>query len=332
MLFATNRVLNEGPTPKQEDGSFALPRSISFALRDNQAEQSVYFCRRNQTNDYIEIGSTAFFRELKNAPCKQILIYIHGFNNLPEENIFPQAENLQTLFDMVLPETVLVVPLIWPCDDDIELILLDDYYDDQQAADDSAGAFARMFEKFMAWRETESTRNTPCTKWINILAHSMGNRVLRGTLDRAVRYFHPRGLPLLFRNTFMVAADVINETLEENHPGIHITESSRNVVVYYAADDLALRASKVANISMASRRLGHTGPERLDRVAKNVYALDCGDFNNDYDHPLGHTYFVQDPNGQPGLMFEHLVQCIQTGRVPLEDPLLRQQILSTRFW
>ena len=43
----------------------------------------------------MEIGSHAFFAELK-APdsAKQILLYIHGFNNTGEQEVFPRAELL----------------------------------------------------------------------------------------------------------------------------------------------------------------------------------------------------------------------------------------------
>jgi esterase/lipase superfamily enzyme len=333
MLFVTNRALNEGPTTYREDGSVNVPRSVSFNLQNNQAEQSVYFCRRNTPGDYTEVGSTVFFSELKASSYEQILLYIHGFNNLPEPSIFPRVDSLQRLFDApnaILNGKVLVVPLIWPCDNDLGLV--DDYFDDQIAADASAYAFTRMFEKFLHWRIAGSTLKDPCIKRINILAHSMGNRVLRGTLELAVRYFRPDGAPMIFRNIFMAAADVVNETLEPGQRGQYITDAARNVVVYYAADDLAMRASKVANISTTSRRLGHTGPQKIDRVSNNVYAFDCSDFNNDYQDRLGHTYFDRDRNNSPGLLFDHMSQCIATGRIPLENIAIRQQILNTRFW
>ena len=147
----------------------------------------------------------------------------------------------------------------------------------------------------------------------------MGNRVLREAFATTVQYFLPQGMPLIFRNIFMAAADVVNETLEPGQRGEHISPAARNIVVYYAADDLALRASKVANVGnrIASRRLGHTGPERMNKVNKNVYALDCDDFNTDYDR-VGHTYFATDRNDNPGAVFNHIWQCIDKGRVPAE--------------
>jgi esterase/lipase superfamily enzyme len=333
MLFVTNRVLNEGPTRLNSDGSFDVPRTISFAISNNQAEQSIYFCRRNVNSNYTEIGNQAFFNELKAAKVQQILLFLHGFNSLPEDSVFPKVEELQALFEQKAANFILIIPLIWPSDNDTGIVK--DYFDDQKAADASDMAFMRLFQKFLEWREDNSTLDDPCIKRINILAHSLGNRVLRGAFNRAVQYYQIQAVPLIFRNTFMAAADLVNNALEPGQEGQFIPQASRNVVVYHAADDLALRSSKVANgigNSITSPRLGHTGPEWIDKVAKNVYVLDCADFNNTYDFPLGHSYFDKDENGNPGLSFDHMWECIRTGRVPINPPLARFSILNSRFW
>ncbi len=83
---------------------------------------------------------------------------------------------------------VLVIPIIWPCENDLGVVK--DYWDDQKSADQSAFAFARMFQKFMAWRSSADSNpeDDPCLKRINVLAHSMGNRVLRETLSNWHKY------------------------------------------------------------------------------------------------------------------------------------------------
>lgn len=323
MLFITNRVISQSPKLK-------VGRKITFKIEDNQAQQSVYFCRRNKIDDYEEIGSENFFDELKNSAYNQVLLYLHGYSNLPEPAVFPRAEMLQWFFDQEKPNEVVVIPLIWPCDADKGMV--QDYFDDQIAADASGYAFARVFEKFIGWRDTADPLSEPCLKRINILAHSMGNRVLRSTFDNVVHYYRPGGVPLIFRNIFMAAPDIVNESLESG-AGRSICDAARNVVVYYASDDLALRASKVANLKneVASRRLGHTGPENIAKVAKNVYAVDCDDFNNQYD-TVGHTYFLQDTLAKPGLVFRHIWEAIRTGRVPMPTPESRALILTSLFF
>ena len=339
MLFVTNRVLEQGRTPLPTTGSdFRLARSVNFVLENNQAEQSFYCCRRTGAHGYTEIGSANLFDELKALKADQILFFIHGFSVLPEQ-AFEQAEKLQSLLDALhqvnqrgtgKSPKIAVIPLIWPCDNDFGRV--QDYYDDQKAADASGIAYMRLLQKFLDWREENSTLDNPCLKRVNVLAYSMGNRVLRGALQLSAKYYPQSGLSLLFRNVFMAAADVVNETLEPGHAGGVIPPMSRNVVVYYAADDLALRASKVANVSSAaSRRLGHTGPERIEKVPKNVYAIDCDDFNNEYDR-LGHTYFLADPQtGDAGLLLRHAWTCMRTGRVPVTSsavPQSRIEILN----
>lgn len=313
MLFVTNRALKE--SIRTEKG-----RKVDFDLENNEAAQSVYYCERAGGGDYTEIGSEPFMNRLKESKCRQVLFYLHGYSNLPEPDIFPRTEDLQAMCDGKKKNEVVVVPLIWPCDSDVGLVK--DYYDDQIAADGSALAFARVFGKFLGWREKNLEAEEPCMKRVNVLAHSMGNRVLRGALAAAQKYFLPKGLPLVFRNTFLVAADVVNESLEPGKEGASIPQTSRNVVVYYAADDLALRASKVANLanSVASRRLGHTGPEDMTKVPKNVFAVDCDEVNSKYDFPKGHSYFLD--NGErgakrkPGKVFEHIWATMTTGRPP----------------
>ncbi|MEO0768243.1 MAG: alpha/beta hydrolase [Cyanobacteria bacterium J06649_4] len=342
MLFVTNRVLEQGLTPLPTTGEeFRLARSVNFVLENNQAEQSFYCCRRTGPYGYTEIGSANFFDEIKALKVDQILFFIHGYSTLPEQ-AFEQAERLQQLLDSlqlasvrdaVKSPKIAVIPLVWPCDNDFGRV--QDYFDDQKAADASGLAYMRLMQKFLDWRVENSTLENPCLKRVNVLAYSMGNRVLRGALSLSAKYYPQSGLTLLFRNVFMAAADVVNETLESKQAGGIIPPMSRNVVVYYAADDLALRASKVANVgnASASRRLGHTGPEKMDKVPKNVFAIDCDDFNNDYDR-LGHTYFLDDPqSGDAGLLLRHAWACMRTGRVPGTSsaiPESRVEILNGR--
>lgn len=322
MLFITNRF------PKQSIRTRA-GRKFDFDLDNNAASNSVFFCEKTGDQAYREIGSVEFLTRLKLATQRQLLVYIHGFSNLPE-GIFRAVEEFQALCDGRKADEVLVVPLIWPCDNDFGVVK--DYWDDQKSADSSAYSFARVLEKFVHWRNSEkyNPQADPCLKRINVLAHSMGNRVLRETLAAWNRYDLADGVPLIFRNTFLVAADIVNESLQPGNRGEHICHASRNVIVYYASDDLALRASKASNLrnKIASRRLGHTGPEDMQLAPANVYAVDCDDVNNLYDNPKGHTYFRSGiVAGKPGLVFEHIFDTLLSGRVFPEEEFRRTTII-----
>ena len=319
MLFITNR---------EPQGSIVTEtnREFEFDLDKNSPSNSIYCCERIDKNKYIELGSDVLMSKLKASKAKQLLLFIHGFSNLPEPDIFPRVIKLQEYFDAREPDLVQVVPLIWPCDNDLGIIK--DYWDDQKSADQSAFSFARALQFFMDWRD-KAPEDSPCLKRINILAHSMGNRVFRETLSVWNKYDLANGVPLLFRNTILMAADIVNESLEENKDGRLISQSSRNVSVYYASDDLALRSSKISNLKnkVASRRLGHTGPEDCNKVQSNVYSIDCDNFNNKYDTPKGHSYFLSDDNNNVGAVFEHIFNTIKTGRVSVDDEVNRKHIL-----
>ena len=319
MLFITNRV-RKGSIQSNFGSAY------QFDLKNNASSNSIYCCKRQGKNDYEEIGSESLLSALKKSQAKQLLFYIHGFSNLPEPDIFPRAMKLQELFDKKEKGLVEVVPLIWPCDNDFGIVK--DYWDDQKSADSSAFAFARVLQLFMTWRAT-APDDSPCLKRINMLAHSMGNRVLRESLRVWNKYDLPNGVPLLFRNTFLMAADIVNESLEHKKTGVLISQSSRNVSVYYAADDLALRSSKVSNLknAVASRRLGHTGPENLKKIPSNIYSIDCDNFNNTYDFPKGHSYFLYNQEQEIGSVFEHMFNSIKTGRVLVDDKVNRKHEL-----
>lgn len=319
MLFITNRE-PKGPIDSKTGAPY------EFNLDKNSPSNSVYFCKRNKKNDYTEVGATSFMGELKKSKVQQLMFFIHGFSNLPEPDIFPRVAKLQKLFDEKEANLIKIVPLIWPCDNDKGVIK--DYWDDQKSADKSAFSFARVLQHFMKWRD-DQPENDPCLKRINVLAHSMGNRVFRQTLGKWDKYDLASGVPLLFRNTILMAADIVNESLERDNKGCLISHASRNVSVYYASDDLALRASKISNLrnKVASRRLGHTGPEDMRKVQTNVYAIDCDNFNNAYDKPKGHSYFLEDQNKKPGAVFEHMFNTIKTGRVTVDDLKNRKHIL-----
>lgn len=92
-----------------------------------------------------------------------------------------------------------------------DLGIVKDYWEDQKSADQSTFSFARMFQKFMEWRGSPeyNSEDDQCFMRINVLAHSMGNRVLRQMLSNWHKYDQPNKLPLLFRNAFLVAANIL---------------------------------------------------------------------------------------------------------------------------
>lgn len=314
MYFITNRKLNINKNS-------LIPRVVEFDLSNNASNNEIYFCNRKKKNLYEEIGHINFLNNLSGSNYDQILLYIHGYNNLPEDSIFQNTEKLQNYFKKKTNNSILVIPIIWPCDNDLGIIK--DYWDDQISADMSSFSIKRILNFFHGWC------NDNCHKHINVLAHSMGNRVLRESLIAWEKYDMHQGIPRIFRNVFLIAADLVNKTLEIDEPGSVICDSARNVVVYYANDDLALRSSKIINLkhNIASRRLGHTGPEQFENVPKNVYSVDCDEINNIYDFSKGHSYFIPKNEYKDNSVLDHIYYMLDTGRFD-QNSEIRSLILN----
>jgi esterase/lipase superfamily enzyme len=317
MLFVTNHRIDG--SRRSQPG-----RAVAFAQGDPEPGASLYFCQRLAPEQHVELTALPFFSRLRCSRHRQLLFYIHGYNYQPEARVFPDALRLQALCDALDPDLAEVVTILWLCDDDFGLLL--DYWDDQQSAMTSSLALGRLLGKFMAWRDRLGTEET-CLKHINLVAHSMGNCVLATALSSWAQAYST--VPALFRNLFMVAADVANDLFAPGQPGTLISAAARNVVVYHAADDFALRSSKVANVKnrIVRRRLGHTGPADLAQAPANVVAVDCDDFNCRYD-PLGHSYLLADPAGRPGAVLRHLVEAMRGGRVAGLAAEQRRMILA----
>ncbi len=288
MLFITNREMRNCP-------SLSCPHVpyINFDAGNNNISHNLIYGHNEWVADvelpfpdykyYYETGSPQFMQKLKECKAKHILFYIHGFDTLPNE-VFKNAMKLQEMLDAKEKDLVKIVPVIWPGDDTTL-----EYWHAQKSADASAFGFHRALSKLASWA-TNQPKDDPCRKRLHVLAHSMGARVLRESLIAYKKYDCPQGLPALFKNIFLVAPDLVNETLEYGKSGHVITECTKNVQVSYAYSDIALKGSKIANLR--GRRLGHSGVENIKNIPPNVTQVDCDSFNFLEDPIYGHTYFL----------------------------------------
>ena len=321
MLFVTNRRI-EG-SRRSEAG-----RSVAFAKGDPEPGASLYFCQRLGPEQYVELTAAPFFSRLRRSRRRQLLFYVHGFSCQPESRVFPDALQLQALCDALDPGLVEVVAVVWPCDDDFGLLL--DYWDDQHSATVSGLALARMLGKFMAWRDRLGTEDT-CLKHVNILAHSMGNRVLATAL---ASWAHDYGaVPAMFRSLFLAAADVANDLFEPGQPGGG-AQRRRPQCRRLPCRRRFRAALQQGGQSEEPDRAPPARPHRPCRSGAvrppNVVAVDCDDFNSRYDR-LGHSYLLADPEGRPGAVVRHLVETMRTGRVGGLEGEQRRLVLGHRF-
>jgi len=307
----TNRKTSEAKADELQDVKTFNPEA-------NMPDGEVYFCETVDATSVDlgklnsksvayggiirECGSEKFFASMRAADVQNVLFYIHGYSNTPIDVII-RSQKLQKKIDTESTKQghgkTLVVPVIWPTDNDFGAVK--DYWDDQKSADASGASFGRAILKMFQWQQKQDDL---CDIRMSVIAHSMGNRVLRESLCYVEKELGD--MPLMFRSITMAAADVVNETLHRGNRGSVISRAAKKVLVLFASDDLALRGSKVVNLKnrIASRRLGHTGVENLSKAPDNIQQMDCDSFNTAADKPTGHTYFLS------GLVIDRLVGLI----------------------
>ena len=205
----------------------------------------------------------------------------------------------------------LVVPVDWACSDKFRPDKA--YYEDQESAEFAGRAFGNFLRGV---KQSGIIKNT-----LNVVAHSMGNRVLRCVGKSAVSHDSSwytdalqDGVSLLeaapedlkrhedlFDNLFFVAADIPDTVFEEPDGKEHreqeeqalksgvaaLAVMTKHMHVLHAHTDNMLRGSKLVN--GWSRRLGIYGPksvwEKIGNMLEKTEGID-GSVNDKNVHVL----------------------------------------------
>ena len=213
---------------------------------------------------------------------KDILVYVHGFNNSFEDALVRAA---QLQHDLRFPGNMMAFS--WPSE--ARLLFSADFnfvkpdhvlaYDaDREKAKQSAPFLAKALELLLAG----GTRAQPAGK-VHVIAHSMGNFVLLNALAKLNLAENSQAHPSRRLGEVILAApDVTDGEFNKLHPALF--RSSDRVTLYSSADDVALRVSKRKKSEQPIGIYELTDPlNPLDTISAN------GAFNSFYDD--GHSYF-----------------------------------------
>ncbi len=228
-------------------------------------------------------GREHFFADMDDALVDSgsfsLLLFVHGFNTPFEDALVRSAQlsvdlSRRDVFDVGVP-----VLFSWPSAGKVSL---DDYRGDR----DLSLAAAPYLEEFLDLL----TDNADIDR-INIVAHSMGNRVLTQALeDYADNYLtrHPDS-HLEFR-IILVAADVDREIFDAT-TGI-LDNLKANVTIYTSDADRALQVSTLVN---QKKRLGDTdGDKPYIRENEFYQTVDASSVATEL-FGLGHNYYSDNP-------------------------------------
>ena len=230
-------------------------------------------------------GRETFSTTLQDAVYAQgtssVLLFIHGFNVQFDEALVRAAQLSNDLsrddrFDIGVP-----VLYSWPS---AGALSLDDYQGDR-ARSLSAAPYLEEFLDIIT-EDVDVDR-------INIIAHSMGNRVLTQALENYARDYlvrHERD-DLEFR-IMLVAADVERDIFAQAN-GV-FDNLDANVTIYTSDTDRALHISNIVN-SNDEKRLGDTDTNRpYIRRAQNYQTIDATAVTTEL-FGIGHNYYSDNP-------------------------------------
>ena len=238
----------------------------------------------------------------KTGPRKDLLLFVHGFNN-DVEAVVERAWALQRTYNLE------VVPFTWPANGG-GVTGVASYKSDKRDARASIGALDRVLEKMRDYlkgfreKRLEAIRKQvvkkatdrgeaheelmarlaerDCPFRINLMLHSMGNYLFKNLLNSSIF----NGRELTFDNVVMAAADTNNK----NHKDwVDRIQARNRVYVTINEKDSALRASRIKGGEEQLARLGHY-PYNLDS-RQTVYV----DFTGAPKVGDSHAYFEGKP-------------------------------------
>lgn len=218
-----------------------------------------------------QLGSTAVFDGLRERLIENradLVLLLHGYA-CDFETALSNAADLKAAWSTA-GRPVETAVFSWPADGTIKPWI--DYASDRDDARSSAKAVARALLRFLDYlREVE--RGRWCNADVHLVAHSMGNYVLRNSLQAMISDLGARRLPRVFKNIFLMAADEDNDAFEDPGKLARLPELGESVHVYFARNDRALTLSDLTKGN--PDRLGSTGPRTLTSLPHKVLLIDC---------------------------------------------------------
>lgn len=199
-----------------------------------------------------------------NEQRAQAAVYIHGYNNNFEQAL-EELNEIGTNLARRAGYKGLVIGFTWPSEGRTL-----DYLEDRDDARESVTGFVHLMHLIKAIRMPAEE----CFVDVSMLAHSMGNYVLREGLDYFWKHVGYPWDDIYFTQALMFAADIAYDSLESGGSGQAISSFSHRVTAYYSIhDDILGLSARVKHFG--TRRLGRSGPEGYGKLPENVVGVDC---------------------------------------------------------
>ena len=234
------------------------------------------------------LGSVKLFREMRAemiAEKRDVLLMIHGFNNSFRAALQSAAE--LTRFYAARPLTIIL--FTWPSDGSMTPFKA--YASDRDDARASGAALGRGMQKLANFLRGTNPQEY-CGQSIHILAHSMGNYVLRNAVQ-AIKSSAGDSIRRLFDQVVLMAADEDDDAFEHDHKLAPLPQLARRVTVYCNPGDKALVVSDVTKGN--PDRLGASGPRNARLLPDKVSVVNVEGVVQPFKDKTGHQYYRLNP-------------------------------------
>jgi len=302
VFFASNRILTGDPAIVASYGPNIQPPSVSTDITYGTAfvdGVDIKADRQGSITSIQDPNKGAFAAnvagDLSNAG-RNLLVFIHGFDNTFEDGVSRAAFNREFLAASGKPGTdTTVLAFSWPSLGKIISFPVPDadYRHDQKMAALSGLHLMSFFAQIEPLLRT--ARANGCRTYL--LAHSMGNLALDSAVENW--FLHGNGNAELFNVSILAAGDCgFDAFAQPNLTGLDgLSRLTSRISIYYSGEDKVLDLSRTIN---GLQRLGQDGPKnRTDPTmfpAATYRMFDATDIK-DYDRNFltSHQYYRLSP-------------------------------------
>lgn len=304
VYFATNRKPNRKKAPNDfgtgfsEDGLANLRFGMADVSGEDLDEFEIYLAPERLTVDYQRkvkgsagsvLGSKNVFgrvREKMVLYSRDTVVFVHGYNVSFKQALTSAARLKRNFSTSEGGPGVNLVVFSWPSDGSMMPYIA--YGNDRQDAAASGPAFARGLLKLADFLRG-STPEEACNHQLHLVAHSMGNYVLRHTLQEYLK--QSSGRPVrLFDQVFLMAADEDDDAFEHAYKLKSLPRLAKRVNVYFNNNDRAMAVSDKTKGN--PDRLGDDGPRVPRGIPGKVSLVDVTPV---VDGLVEHSYFLDTP-------------------------------------
>jgi esterase/lipase superfamily enzyme len=303
VYFATDRALDGPPEDWTSYGTTIRtpsdPAAITYAVAfvDNTDLTADTTGAIQQIQDVWQGGFSQSAIDDLSAPGRNLLVFIHGFDNSFENAITRAAFNREWFAQLNLPGAdTTVIAFSWPSLGRLLDLPLPwgDYLRDQTMA----GQSALHLMTFFANLEPILRRARTAGSRVFLLAHSMGNWALQAAAESW--FAHGNGDALLFDEVFLAAADERYDSFDFPEPArlSALHRLATRISIYFSGVDAVLAVSMAINLG--AKRLGQDGPHDRANTVKfppeRYRMVDCASFRDyPFDVASSHQYYRRSP-------------------------------------